>query len=273
PVPQPWDSSLSYNFSSTSCLSFFTAQLANITFRQCRSFGLLLGYSEDFFNIETNLTLLTATLYGTCNTVPSPEECVQVENWMSANMDDPAVCAKDKDNENSIVLEAKGGFDQYLMMREVGCLVNNQTNAYCFAEAVANSSPSDAYYYNIPLGLPLPPTTVPSCNTCTREVMKIYARYAENSMYDVSKTYSSAANFSNTKCGRGYVPQVDTPLMTHKSGTNRRANGTGGYGSPFSSHFMCSREARYCRSSHKTAAGICAFMSLYLFPLPFPLRQ
>lgn len=131
PVPQPWDASLSYNFSELTCLSFFADQLANVTFRQCRPFGLLFGYSSDFFTNEANLTLLTATLYGTCNTPQSLEQCISIMDWMSANMDNPKVCGKDLSQSNSIVLEAKGGFDEYGMMREVGCLVNNQTNAYC----------------------------------------------------------------------------------------------------------------------------------------------
>ncbi len=54
-------------------------------------------------------------------------------DWMSGNMDDPKVCGKDKSQKNSIVLEAKGGFDEYEMMKEAGCLVNNRTNAYCMS--------------------------------------------------------------------------------------------------------------------------------------------
>lgn len=99
-----------------------------------------------------------------------------------------------------------------------------------FAEAVANSTPYDAYYYDLALGTPLPPTTVPSCGTCTQSVMKIFAQYAGNAKYDVSQTYAHAANVSNAKCGSGYVPVINTPKRT--GGAGRRipvfGSGTGG---------------------------------------------
>jgi hypothetical protein len=108
-VPQPWDSSLSYNFSSSSCLAFFSAQLANETFRACRPFGLLIGTSAAFFTIESNLTTLTTTIGGTCDTPDSADTCKGVMDWMALRISQPDVCGIDIAARNAIALEALNG--------------------------------------------------------------------------------------------------------------------------------------------------------------------
>lgn len=105
-VPQPFDSSISYNFTTSSCLAFFTTQLANNTFRECRPFGLLFGTSSDFFSVQSNLTELTAVLGGTCNTVPSEDTCVGIMDWMASQMLLPSVCRDDLAQQNVVALEA-----------------------------------------------------------------------------------------------------------------------------------------------------------------------
>jgi len=108
-VPQPFDSSISYNFTTSSCLDFFTTQLANNTFRECRPFGLLFGTSSDFFSVQSNLTELTAVLGGTCNTVPSEDTCVGIMDWMASQMLLPSVCRDDLAQQNVVALEAVYG--------------------------------------------------------------------------------------------------------------------------------------------------------------------
>lgn len=51
PFPQPFDSSLSQNFSSTSCLNFFTNMTNTPAFRTCRSFAMLLQSSNQFIEV------------------------------------------------------------------------------------------------------------------------------------------------------------------------------------------------------------------------------
>jgi hypothetical protein len=107
PFPQPFDSSLSYNFSETSCLSFFTSTVANNTFRSCRPFSLLLPASSAFFQIEGNLTALTATMGGTCDTKMSANDCQTAMDWYESQL--LSVCREDLDLRNPIVLQARTG--------------------------------------------------------------------------------------------------------------------------------------------------------------------
>ena len=52
PFPQPFDGSISQNFSSMTCSNFF-ANMTNATpFRSCRPFSLLLGSSSQFINVR-----------------------------------------------------------------------------------------------------------------------------------------------------------------------------------------------------------------------------
>lgn len=232
PFPEPFDSSLSYNFTTSTCLAFFEAQIANTTFRECRPFGLLFSTSSDFFGIESNLTELTAVLEGTCNTDQTEDSCVGVMDWMADQMLLPSVCKEDLANENNFALEAIYGFRSYKVYRDAGCLVNPKTNAYCFAESLASSSPSDLYYYSLPLGTPIPGTTnttsgssttttraaaatyAPSCSTCVSDLMSIFAPYASDTSLLLGLTYPPAAAAANKECGTGYAPGPETVVAS-----------------------------------------------------------
>lgn len=155
------------------------------------------------------------------------------------------------------------------MFRDAGCLVNPKTNAYCmcrsfrlffhvahyncqqylsdivgFVEALAQSSPSDLYYYSLPLGTPIPGTTptttapssggghltstststsststpattfAPSCSGCVSSLMAIFAPYASDPSYLLGLTYPPAASAANKQCGDGYVPGPETVVAS-----------------------------------------------------------
>ena len=51
PFPQPFDTSLSKNFSTQGCLNFYTNMTLSLPFRQCRPFGLLTEYSSQFIEV------------------------------------------------------------------------------------------------------------------------------------------------------------------------------------------------------------------------------
>jgi len=256
-VPQAFDSSISYNFTTSSCLAFFTTQLANNTFRECRPFGLLFGTSSDFFSVQANLTELTAVLWGTCNTVPSEDTCVGIMDWMASQMLLPSICHDDLAQQNVVALEAIYGFRSYKLFRQAGCLVNPRTNAYCFAEALAQTSPSDVYYYALPLGTPVPGTTptttpsgggghststststspapgpattfAPSCSTCVQSLMAIFAPYATDPSYLLALTYPPAAKAANKQCGNGYAPGPETVVASPTPPVPRSLSSTSG---------------------------------------------
>ncbi|KAF9450318.1 hypothetical protein P691DRAFT_810633 [Macrolepiota fuliginosa MF-IS2] len=51
PFPQPFDPQLTLNFSSVSCLGFFTNMTQSAAFRPCRPFSLLSQSSADFITV------------------------------------------------------------------------------------------------------------------------------------------------------------------------------------------------------------------------------
>ena len=95
-------------------------------------------------------------------------------------------------------------------MREAACQVDSQTDTYCYVEAATSTHPSDLYLYQLPLGLALPNTTVPSCTPCVQSVM---GAYAEDGMAleKLQETYPPAASIVNGACGSEFVATVTMP--------------------------------------------------------------
>jgi hypothetical protein len=53
PFPQPFDTTLSKNFSTQTCSDFYNNMTLSLPFRRCRPFGLLAGYSSQFIEVIT----------------------------------------------------------------------------------------------------------------------------------------------------------------------------------------------------------------------------
>ena len=114
-------------------------------------------------------------------------------------------------------------------MQKAVCLANQRTSSYCFVDAVAaadNDGPSDVYFYQLPLGTPLPGTgtkegikLTTTCSTCVRSLMGLYSQYIPkadgggglNNGTDllIRETYSDASDFVSKKCGAGYASTVN----------------------------------------------------------------
>ncbi|KDQ13325.1 hypothetical protein BOTBODRAFT_33650 [Botryobasidium botryosum FD-172 SS1] len=213
PFPQPWDTSLPYAFSTNSCAAFFKNLLSNSTFRSCRAFSLLLPTSSALFQVEGNLTALTATVGGTCNT-PIPEaQCVDIMDAYARQISQDSICGKDLGDKVPAAVQALNGFKSYKVMRDAACLINQRTGAYCFIEAAAAKIPSDLYFYNLPVGVPIPPYVTPSCSPCVESLMSVYASYANNSSLALASTYPAAAVASENRCGTQYATIVDVNGM------------------------------------------------------------
>ncbi|KAG8848554.1 hypothetical protein FRB96_001081 [Tulasnella sp. 330] len=198
PFPQPFDTVFSFNFTTTSCQSFFASSLiSNITFRSCRPLSLLIPSSSAFISAQSNLTLLTSIVGGTCDTTGATEdECLDTMSYLADEIKKDTVCGKDLADENALAVEALTGFRNYGFMRQ--------------ADAVASPSPSDFYFFTLPLGTPLPNNTVPSCSTCTESLLAIYATQASNSSLLISKTYAAAADIAIKGCGARYAIAMDS---------------------------------------------------------------
>lgn len=105
--------------------------------------------------------------------------------------------------------QSYAGLQAFDLMREGACSVDPVADAYCFVEAVGNADPSSYYFYQLPLGLPLPKITNGACNSCTKSLMSMYAAALNSanatSLSGLQTTYADAANELNTECGSTYA--------------------------------------------------------------------
>ncbi|TCD67434.1 hypothetical protein EIP91_012406 [Steccherinum ochraceum] len=206
PFPQPLDTSLSQNFSTQLCKNFFLNMTQTEPFRECRPFSLLQRSSSQFLQqAQTNLSALNDIVWGTCNTDASKDTCVANIAWFRDAL--TTQCTEELSANNAMVVSTLQGLQAYSLMRDTACIVDPSTNAYCYIEAVHNTNPSDLYFYQLPLGIDLPPSTTPSCSACTKSVMQTYAQAGNLSA--LQETYNNAVNIADKQCGEGYVQQAN----------------------------------------------------------------
>ena len=98
----------------------------------------------------------------------------------------------------------------FQVMHDSACLADPTTNSYCYLSAVQNPNPSDLYFYSLPLGIPLPPTTTPSCSSCSKTVMGLYATALQDSsqagpLTGLKSTYQVSAKIAVQFCGAAFA--------------------------------------------------------------------
>jgi hypothetical protein len=101
----------------------------------------------------------------------------------------------------------------YRVMRDAACLPDPATNTFCYLNAVRNPDPTELYFYQLPLGVGLPPTADPKCSPCTGSVLSIYAQALsdptqEASLTDLKETYQPAAALAIQSCGSAYATAI-----------------------------------------------------------------
>ncbi|KAI0319301.1 hypothetical protein OF83DRAFT_1038611, partial [Amylostereum chailletii] len=202
PFPQPFDTTLVSNFSTTGCQNFFSNMTGSAPFRQCRAFSFLSQASSEFLEAQTNITQLNIDLWGTCNTPQSSEQCSANMGWFAQHIQQD--CGQDLSNQNPLIVQSLASLRVYDLLRQVACLPDENTNAYCYVEAAASTNPADLYVYSLPFGAALPPKETASCSTCTKNVMALFGRDAD-SVDGLKSTFNSAADLMNGQCGTGYV--------------------------------------------------------------------
>ncbi|RPD61430.1 hypothetical protein L227DRAFT_68773 [Lentinus tigrinus ALCF2SS1-6] len=208
PFPQPFDSTLSTNFSTVGCQDFMTNMTQTAPFRECRPFSLLVGDSNAFITqSQRNISELNVIIWGTCNTDLSAEQCSSNMGWFANQIQ--TACKKDIAAQNALVLDAVAGLNSYSMMREAACQINQETDTYCYVEATQSTHPSDLYLYQLPLGLALPNTTVPSCTSCVQSVMSVFAKEGTTNA-ELKETYAPASTIVNNACGDQFVATLNT---------------------------------------------------------------
>lgn len=212
PFPQPFDTTLSTNFSTTECYSFFLNMTQALPFRSCRPFSLLVTHSEAFQEqAQNNITEMNIDIWGTCNTDLSQNQCSTNMAWFVSALQ--SSCAKDLSDQNAMAADTLVALQAYDLMRNISCQVDTATNAYCYLESVGNSDPSSYWFYLLPLGQPLVGITTSACNECTKQLMAMYADALDGSdgtlLSSLQQTYESAAKSLDNACGADYAQTVN----------------------------------------------------------------
>jgi len=108
-----------------------------------------------------------------------------------------------------MAVETLTALQAYQVMANAACLTDPTSNSYCFVDAVQSANPADLYYYQLPLGLPLPANAKPTCSPCLRSIMSTFAAGVQNStstsLTGLRATYDVAAEASVTTCGADFA--------------------------------------------------------------------
>ncbi|KAF8439063.1 hypothetical protein L210DRAFT_3403451 [Boletus edulis BED1] len=208
PFPEPFDTTLSANFSTNSCYNFFLNMTQTNAFRACRPFSLLITTSHAFETAQDNIDLMNTDVWGTCNTDISQAQCDANMSWFASSLQ--SSCQTDLANQVETAVNTLKALHAYDLMRDAACQVDPATDSYCYVEAVANSDPSSYWFYQLPLALPLgPKITTSACNLCTSGLMTLYASALDNangtSLEGLMQTYNTAAETLDKVCGSSYA--------------------------------------------------------------------
>ena len=166
-----------------------------------------------FFNAARNASTLDPVLSASCNIVTSA--CSALMASYASQLQGSSACYQDYTRENPTVRQAYNGLISYDILYRASCLKvtsssssSNSSSDYCFTNAITNaSSPSDSYIYYLPLGVPLPATSTPTCTQCLKDTMSIFAGSAGNKSQPLRLTYGAASSLINQQCGPGFVDQ------------------------------------------------------------------
>ncbi|KAL1959167.1 hypothetical protein VTO42DRAFT_2672 [Malbranchea cinnamomea] len=209
-IPTPFDTSLNTNnLTAEGCPAFFNGFINDVAFKNCIPISSYLKSSSGFFQIMRSFVRLTRLLDMAC-AAPSLA-CTSLMNDLANRIVEDDACGADYRRGNPLVVMARNGFLAYPYVRDATCLKNPDTDNFCFADAVANSSsPDDATPYYLAIGLAYPGGSRPTCNECLQATMQIYGEAAKHSEQPVASIYNSAAEQINIGCGPSFVKEATT---------------------------------------------------------------
>ncbi|GAB1736149.1 hypothetical protein NU219Hw_g6198t1 [Hortaea werneckii] len=168
--------------------------------------------SNSFFTALQSPVLLAQTMDASCSA--NFTQCSALMASLARTIKQPANCGDDYKLQNPMVRQAYHGFVAYETLYRVGCLTTADEGSYCFSNAVSNqTAPTSSYVYYLPLGVPLPAGTRPSCNDCLQDTMRVFAQAAANKSTPLSETYGDAGQMIQMACGPSYA--VDAVQRTN----------------------------------------------------------
>jgi len=183
-----------------------TSMLSNSTFKSCLPFSLLLQNSNSCFQASKSLVRITQTLDYSCRA--NVTTCSKVMAAFASNITSQSACATDLSSQNPTIQQARLGLLAYRPLYSASCLRNPSTSAYCFADAITNSSnPTDSYIYFLPLNISLVGGSQPTCDSCLRNTMSVFEAASSDRSSALASDYVSAAMQVNVNCGPNFVNQ------------------------------------------------------------------
>ncbi len=157
-----------------------------------------------FFDAEKSLVSITQVLDATC--AANVTLCTSYFNSLATSLTDPSNCGDDYQLGNPIVVQAYVGMISYQSLYTTSCLQDPANGMYCFANAVTNlTTPTNVYFYYLPLNISLPGSSTPSCSWCLQQTMAIFQQSAANRTLPIASTYLGAAQQVDTMCGPGFI--------------------------------------------------------------------
>ncbi|EAU37478.1 conserved hypothetical protein [Aspergillus terreus NIH2624] len=203
-LPTPFDTSISNNFTSKSCPSFFKQFLADSAFTDCYALSCLLRDSNSFFYTLRSAPATSHLLDLAC--AADSDKCNKKMSELASSLIKDSNCGKDYRLGNPVVTDAYTDFITYMPVYRATCLTSPTTNDYCFVDAVTNTTnPADYNVYSVAFGSTLSSAPYPTCNACLQATMRVFATYAKVADQPLASSYLSSAQGINSKCGSGFV--------------------------------------------------------------------
>lgn len=201
-MPAPFDT-ISNNFANATCVAFFRSFLSNSTIMNCHAVSLLLETSNSFFHMLASAVATSHVLDVACSQPVTT--CATTLSSLAKEMLRSENCGPDFDAGNYVVQSTYRDLMAYEPMYHATCLINPDTQDYCFVDAVTNTTtPNDYNVYFMPLGSSLGAKRL-TCNRCLQATMNIFAHWALVDGQSLDSTYLASARNVNTVCGPGFA--------------------------------------------------------------------
>ncbi|KAL6235663.1 hypothetical protein BDW75DRAFT_209027 [Aspergillus navahoensis] len=203
--PTAFDTSLSNNFTTTSCPTFFTSFLSDSSFTNCHAISTLLRDSTAFFHTLTSAASTSRVLDVAC--AADVSSCASTLSSLAYDLIDDSNCGKDYADGNPLVTNAYVDLITYEPIYRATCLQNPDTSDYCFVDSVTNTSNAADYdVYSLPYGSTINNTTsLPTCSSCLQATLGIFSEWAQDEKQPLAKSYLTSAEAINGKCGSDFA--------------------------------------------------------------------
>ncbi|RAH70767.1 uncharacterized protein BO66DRAFT_411095 [Aspergillus aculeatinus CBS 121060] len=202
--PTAFDTSLSNNFTTTTCPNFFKSFLSNSTIASCHAVSMLLRDSSSFFHVLTSATLTSELLDTAC--ASNVTDCASIFSALAVELLKEDVCGKDYSAGNPLVTNAYTDMITYEPLYRATCLQSPSTKNYCFVDAISNTTNSADYdVYFLPYGSTISASPSPTCNKCLQATLALFATWAEVDGQPLVNSYIPSAEAINTDCGENFA--------------------------------------------------------------------